>query len=84
MRGGKEADELPLVTLTWHKHQGLGDVRFSEEEIEIKESWDEVTTTAIFTEPGDYVVRVMAVDAYGIRGSQCCWTNGFVRVHVTP
>ncbi len=83
-RGGKKEDEPPLVTLTWHKHQGPGDVTFSEEEIEIKESWSEAATTASFTEPGNYIVRVMAVDAYGVGGSQCCWTNGFVKVTVAP
>lgn len=44
-----------------------------------------MTTIATFSEPGDYVVRVRATDS-GIEAaghSQCCWTNGFVKVTVT-
>ena len=50
----------------------------------MQESGSQATTTATFSEPGDYIVRVTAVDAYGAGGSQCCWSNGFVPVTVTP
>ncbi|HUE97375.1 MAG TPA: hypothetical protein VMN39_11995, partial [Longimicrobiaceae bacterium] len=46
----------------------------------------EVSTTATFSAPGDYVLRVEAL-ASGRDSSnadQCCWTNGYVRVTVTP
>jgi len=48
------------------------------------------TTTATFSEAGDYVLRVLAWDASGAQGPtmaggfQCCWTNGYVRVDVKP
>ena len=42
---------------------------------------------ATFSEPGEYIV-VARVDNWSATdsssGSQCCWTNGYVRVSVTP
>ncbi len=74
------------VTLTWFKHRGPGDVTFGESEIEVKAAGGEGVTTAMFSEPGDYILRVRANDASGVSGAghaQCCWTNGFVKVTVT-
>ena len=46
-----------------------------------------VTTTATFEQPGEYLIRVRA-DNFGrvdsSDGNQCCWTNGYVTVTVTP
>ncbi|MSR22795.1 MAG: hypothetical protein EXR92_04515 [Gemmatimonadetes bacterium] len=43
--------------------------------------------TASFSQPGDYVIRVR-IDNFGggdsSPGNMCCWTNGYVRVTVTP
>ena len=81
-RSGEKAEP---ITLTWFKHQGPGDVTFGESEIEVEAAGGEGTTTAMFSEPGDYVLRVRANDASGVSGAghaQCCWTNGFVKVTV--
>lgn len=78
-------EDVP-VTLTWFKHQGPGDVAFSEPTAEVAVTGGSATTMATFSEPGEYVLRVRANDASGVRGAghaQCCWTNGFVRVTVT-
>ncbi|MEE8134283.1 MAG: hypothetical protein V3T56_04470 [Gemmatimonadales bacterium] len=75
------------VTLTWFKHRGPGLVEFSEESAQVPVSGGEMTTTATFSEAGDYVLRVRANDASGVMGgghAQCCWTNGYVKVTVTP
>ena len=57
---------------------------FADPEIEIAEGDPEqVETTATFSEPGEYVLRVFANDRSGGGGSQCCWTNAFVRVNVS-
>ena len=42
------------------------------------------TTTATFSEPGDYVLRLVANDwsGDGGRGFQCCWSNAQVKVSV--
>ena len=74
------------VTLTWFKYQGPGDVTLSEESAEVPVSGGEMTTTATFDRPGEYILRVRANDASGVSGAghaQCCWTNGFVNVTVT-
>ena len=72
-------------TLTWFKHQGPGVVKF--EPASPKVGTDALaTTTATFSEPGEYVLRVRANDASGVVGAghaQCCWSNGFVKVTVT-
>jgi hypothetical protein len=41
-------------------------------------------TTATFTQPGEYVLRVVANDWSGEGGGgfQCCWTNAQVKVVV--
>ena len=43
------------------------------------------TTTATFSEPGEYVIEVVANDATGEGGGgfMCCWTNGLVKVTVS-
>lgn len=45
------------------------------------------TVRVTFDTPGDYLLRVRA-DNFGAHdstpGDQCCWTNGFVEVSVTP
>ena len=74
------------VTLTWFKQSGPGDVSFEEESGEVPAAGGKMTTTAVFSEPGEYVLRVRANDASGVAGAghaQCCWTNGFVKVTVT-
>jgi len=43
-----------------------------------------------FQAPGEYVLRVLAWDNSGgpgpvmATGFQCCWTNGYVNVSVSP
>ena len=74
------------LTLTWFKHQGPGDVVFSETTAEVDAAAGTMAITATFNEPGSYVLRVRANDASGVSGgghAQCCWTNGFVQVTVT-
>jgi hypothetical protein len=40
------------------------------------------TTSATFSEPGEYVLHFQAFQ--GSMNEHCCWTNGFVQVTVTP
>ncbi len=74
------------IDLTWFKHQGPGEITFSEDSGEAPITGGRMTTMATFEKPGDYVLRVRANDASGVSSAghaQCCWTNGFVRVRVT-
>ncbi len=74
----------PLVRLTWHLHQGPAAATFADEELKIMEDGDpRADTTVTFTEPGEYLLRVLANDRSGGGGSQCCWTNAFVKVRVS-
>lgn len=73
------------VTLTWFKHQGPGIVTFSSDKPKV-DAAGKATTTATFSAPGEYVLRVRANDASGVDAaghSQCCWSNAFLKVTVT-
>ena len=73
--------------MIWYKHAGPGAVVFSPHTDELAELEGMLTTTVTFDQPGEYVVRVRA-DNFGrvdsSSGNQCCWTNGYVKVTVTP
>jgi hypothetical protein len=79
----------PGTWLAWTKHQGPGEAMFSESEIRMDAAESPATTSATFSQPGNYVVRVQAINdlqssrnpAYGFE-FHCCWTNGFIRVDV--
>ncbi len=70
--------------VTWAKYSGppdiLGIVSFSENEFIVGPGEALATTTATFTEPGDYVLLVQVLN--GGFDNQCCWTNGYVEVTV--
>lgn len=82
------------VTVGWSKFRGPGSVTFANErppaekqEIKGPPSTTfvgKVTTTATFSEPGEYVLRMVANDSTGDggRGFQCCWSNAQVKVSV--
>lgn len=74
------------VALMWFKHQGPGDVTFSPAAPKLAAGDGKAATTATFAQPGNYMLRVRANDSSvsGAGHAQCCWTNGFVRVTVTP
>jgi hypothetical protein len=74
----------PPVTLFVSKHRGPGTVTFSEARPR-REPDGKFTTTATFSAPGDYILRVQANDRSGDGGGgfQCCWTNAHVKVTIT-
>ena len=75
----------PQVTLTWFKHQGPGEVTFSEGSGRVPAEGGMMTTTATFDAEGEYILRVRANDSRGVASAghaQCCWTNGYVKVTV--
>ena len=76
------------VEVTWFKHQGpAAEVSFEPWQITIAGGTGEATTAAVFSEPGEYVLRAR-VDNWGANdstgGDQCCWSNAYVRVTITP
>lgn len=74
------------VSLAWFTHQGPSAVAFGTPAAQLTPTGGTTSTTATFSKPGDYIVRVRATDsAVAAAGhSQCCWTNAFVKVKVTP
>jgi hypothetical protein len=72
--------------VVWSKYRGPGLVKFRSTTPPIQGG--KATTTAAFTEPGEYVLKVLAWDDSGgpaavlADGFQCCWTNGYVKVTV--
>jgi hypothetical protein len=76
----------PPVTLFWSMQRGPADVKFEKDrpEMDVKNA-GKATTTATFSAPGDYILRLQANDASGVGGGgfQCCWTNAHVKVTVT-
>lgn len=73
----------PLST-TWTKYRGPGDVTFAEAKPAIDKADGKASTTATFSAPGEYVLRVQANDSTGEGGGgfQCCWSNTYVKVNV--
>jgi hypothetical protein len=83
-----EHDE-PGTWLGWTKHQGPGDVSFSESEVRLETATGVAMTSATFDRPGQYVLRVQAINDIENRSNptygfefHCCWTNGYVQVNV--
>ena len=74
------------VSLTWFRHQGPGAVTFAPPTAVLKAIGGNSSMNATFSVPGEYLLRVRANDgSVAAAGhSQCCWTNGFVKVTVTP
>ena len=92
----REKDPIPIkprgkhkaaINVTWYKHSGPGPIVFSPPKQPIAELQGTATTSATFKQPGEYVIRVRA-DNFGrvdtSAGNQCCWTNGYLKVTVTP
>jgi hypothetical protein len=85
----------PPVRLSWSKYRGPGRVTFDNAQpplqvlaggnVNVPFSGRSMTT-ARFTEPGEYVLHVTALDysGEGGGGEVCCWTTAMVKVSVTP
>ncbi len=75
---------LPPFTVSLHKFRGPGDVTFKPERPQANRETGEVTAEAVFSAPGEYIVRVQLNDASGEGGAgfQCCWTNAHVKVTI--
>jgi len=86
------APRTPPVTLRWSKYRGPGEVKFANPRPPVVEDpWQpaaafhgKAVTSATFSEPGEYLLRVVANDwsGDGGQGFQCCWTNAQVTVLV--
>lgn len=73
------ADEL---WVGWAKHQGPGEVTFSEQNTLTDPQTRLAATRATFTEAGEYLLRVQTIDSIADLEFFCCWTNGYIEVIV--
>lgn len=81
---GVQAAPRPL-SVSWSKFRGPGGVTFVNPRPEVDKTDGKATTTATFTTPGEYILRVQVNDASGDGGGgfQCCWTNAHVKVTIS-
>src|SRR5262249_58005790 len=83
-RGAATPGLGPLVVL-WTKFRGPGNVTFAQPRPTLdRANGGKASTTATFSAPGDYILRLQANDSSGDGGGgfQCCWTNAHVAVTV--
>ena len=77
----------PPLAISWHVFRGPGAVKFDpvSPRVDIPNE-GKATTTATFSAPGDYTLRVQGNDSTGNGGGgfQCCWSNAYVVVNVKP
>jgi hypothetical protein len=93
---GGERPKSPAVTVSWSKFRGPGTVTFTNARPTVQKAdvngppstqfTGEAQTSATFSEPGEYILRVVANDwsGDGGHGFQCCWSNAQVKISVTP
>jgi hypothetical protein len=91
---GAPQNRLPPVIVTWSKYRGPGDVTFQTARAGATKAGfaapsgavftGKADTTATFSEPGEYILRVVGNDWSGDGGGgfQCCWTNAQIEVTV--
>jgi hypothetical protein len=82
------------VSVGWTLFRGPGTVKFSAERPAVEKTdfkgpdktafTGKATTEATFSDPGEYILRMVANDwtGEGGRGFQCCWSNAQVKVSV--
>jgi hypothetical protein len=83
----------PPVNVTISKYRGPGPIKIADARAKFEalkggtpgEPYSgKASTTATFSEPGDYILHITVNDysGNGGGGSGCCWTNGVVKVSV--
>lgn len=81
-----EIRQVPPLAVAWTVFRGPAAVAFSNPKPSIdKDQGGRTTTTATFTVPGEYILRLQANDSTGDGGGgfQCCWTNVHVAITVS-
>ncbi|MEO7135346.1 MAG: hypothetical protein ABI024_14120 [Vicinamibacterales bacterium] len=80
--GGGGPQRRPRVSTTLTKYRGPGEIKFADNTPAIEK--DMVNTTATFSLPGEYIIRIEGNDSSGVGGGgfQCCWTTAYIKVNV--
>jgi hypothetical protein len=83
--GGAGAQGQPRRTrlsVSLSKYRGPGTITFADATPAIEK--DKIATTATFSLPGEYVIRLEGNDSSGVGGGgfQCCWSTAYLKVSV--
>jgi hypothetical protein len=93
---GERIPKTPPITVSISKYRGPGSVALTPERPKVEKVefqappiatyTGKVTASAKFSEPGEYILRVVVNDWSGVGGEgfQCCWTNAQIKVSVSP
>jgi len=80
----KRRGEPVGMTVLWAKYRGPGDVSFADAQSKL--AGGRATTTATFSQPGEYILQAVVDDGSGESagnfGYHCCWTNAQLTVRV--
>lgn len=82
---GRGRGRTPSVsTLSFHKFRGPGTVTFNPARATVSQQGASAASTATFSAPGEYIIRIQANDESGEGGGgfQCCWTNTHLKVTI--
>ena len=79
--GAQARPQRPRVSTTLTKYRGPGEIKFADSTPAIEK--DMVNTTATFSQPGEYIIRIEGNDSSGVGGGgfQCCWTTAYMNVN---
>ena len=82
--GGRGRGPSSVANLSLHHYRGAGTVTFDKARLPVPTQGAQVSATATFSNPGEYMLRVQANDESGEGGGgfQCCWTNTYVKVTI--
>jgi hypothetical protein len=85
---GGTPDVLNGLNVQWSKYRGPGSVTFGAAAVAVSNG--KATTTAIFSEPGAYMILALADDGsvkqssqgQSVPGFACCWTTAAIKVTI--
>jgi len=88
-RGRSRRGGASRLTIKWTQYRGPGRVTFADPSPPVRDG--RAVTTAMFSEPGVYVLHALAdegsrgdtTQSGGIPGFLCCWTNAQLKITVT-
>jgi len=82
--GANAPPRRPRVSTTLTKYRGPGEIKFVDNTPTIEKNM--VNTTATFSLPGEYIIRVEGNDSSGVGGGgfQCCWSTIYIKAVIKP
>ena len=82
--GGAGGPQRPArLSVVLSHYRGVGTITFADNTPTVEKD-GKTSTTATFSQPGEYIIRVEGNDSSGVGGGgfQCCWTTAYIKVSV--